>query len=49
MLSSGKSKRNSKGNIIKNADYQSTKKDIARIEPSKNWFANTKIITQDEL
>lgn len=49
MLSSGKSKRNSKGNIIKNADYQSTKKEIARIEPSKNWFANTKIITQDEL
>ena len=49
MISSGKATKNSKGEIIKDAIYQSTKKETARIEPSKNWFTNTKTITQEEL
>lgn len=49
MLSSGKANKNSRGEIIKAADFQSTKKDRARIEPSRNWFTNTKTVTQEEL
>ena len=49
MISGGYAKRNSKGKIIKEAAFQSSKADVARIEPSRNWFTNTKTVTQNEL
>jgi nuclear GTP-binding protein len=49
MLSSGKAKRNSKGEITKDAIFQSTETSVGRIEPAKAWFTNTKTVTQNEL
>lgn len=48
-LNSGRAKRNSRGNIIKAATFQSEKAGAGRIEPTKAWFTNTKTITQNEL
>lgn len=49
MLSSGKAKRNSKGEIIKDAMFQSKEAPVGRIEPARAWFTNTKTVTQNEL
>ncbi|ORD97077.1 NOG2 [Hepatospora eriocheir] len=48
-LNSGKAKKNSRGEIIKEASFQSTKKSIGRIEPSRHWFNPTKVIDHNEL
>lgn len=49
MLGSGKAKRNSKGEITKDAIFQSKDSSVGRIEPAKSWFTNTKTVTQNEL
>lgn len=49
MLSSGKAKRNSRGEITKDALFQSKEASVSRIEPAKAWFTNTKTVTQNEL
>lgn len=49
MINSGKEKRNSRGEIIKAAPFQSENAPVARIEPAKAWFTNTKTVTQNEL
>lgn len=48
-LSSGKAKRNSRGEIIKPAPFQSKEAPTGRIEPARAWFTNTKTVTQNEL
>jgi len=51
MYKNFKAKRNSKGKIIKAAPYQSwvDSGTRARVEPSRNWFSNTKVISQSAL
>ncbi|WEL37911.1 nuclear GTP-binding protein [Encephalitozoon hellem] len=49
MLRSGKPKKNSRGVIIKDAPFQSSKADVGRIEPSRKWFTGTKTISPTEL
>lgn len=48
-LKGGEAKRNSRGEIIKAAAFQSKEAPIGRIEPAKAWFTNTKTVTQNEL
>ncbi|ELA41655.1 uncharacterized protein VICG_01288 [Vittaforma corneae ATCC 50505] len=48
-LSSGKAKRNSRGEIIKAAPFQSKDASTGRVEPARAWFTNTKTVTQNEL
>ncbi|CAG8455675.1 2175_t:CDS:2 [Ambispora leptoticha] len=49
MLKGGTAKRNSKGKIIKDAPFQSRIKPIARIQPDRRWFGNTRVIGQKQL
>ncbi|KAL6122078.1 hypothetical protein NUSPORA_00926 [Nucleospora cyclopteri] len=49
MIGGGHAKKNSKGKIVKEAEFQSSKTGLARIEPSRNWFTSTKVVTQNEL
>lgn len=51
MLSGGKDKRNARGEIIKHADFTDPTPSaaVARIEPDRKWFGNTRIITQTAL
>ncbi|ORD94202.1 NOG2 [Enterospora canceri] len=49
MIAGGKAKKNSRGKVVWEAEFQSSRKDVGRIEPSRNWFTNTKTVTQDEL
>lgn len=49
MLNSGKAKRNSKGEITKDAIFQSRDAPVGRIEPLRSWFTNTKTVSQNEL
>ncbi|KAI5149209.1 nuclear GTP-binding protein [Enteropsectra breve] len=49
MLNSGKAKKNSKGNIVKDAVFQSKESTLVHIESKRNLFNNTKVITQNEL
>jgi len=46
-----KAKRNRKGKIIRAAPFQSTTASgtMARIEPNKKWFCNSKTISQNSL
>jgi nuclear GTP-binding protein len=48
-LSSGKPKRNAYGEITKHAPFQNPRAETARIQPLKNWFTGTKVVTQEEL
>ncbi|XP_065911667.1 uncharacterized protein [Dysidea avara] len=47
----GKAFRNADGKILKPAPFQSTVKSgqVARVEPNRKWFGNTRVITQSSL
>ncbi|KAI1764731.1 nucleolar GTP-binding protein [Hypoxylon sp. FL1150] len=45
----GKPVRNADGKIIQAAKYQSRDAPIARVEPNRKWFTNTRVISQDSL
>ena len=49
MFDEGKAQRNASGKITKSASYQSQEKPKARVEPSRNWFGNTRVISQEAL
>lgn len=49
MIKGGKAKRNSKGDIVKEATFQKSEKKVGRIDPLRSWFGNTKTVTQNEL
>ncbi|EAT91611.2 GTP-binding protein [Parastagonospora nodorum] len=48
-LTDGKAQRNAKGDITKSASYQSREAPVARVEPNRKWFNNTRVISQDAL
>lgn len=49
MYNIGRAKRNAKGEIVRAANLQSTDAPIARVDPNKKWFGNTRVIAQDAL
>lgn len=49
MYKQGRAVRNAKGEIIKAADLQSTDTPVARVDPNRKWFGNTRVIAQDAL
>ncbi|KAH9892210.1 nucleolar GTP-binding protein [Xylariomycetidae sp. FL2044] len=44
-----KPQRNKEGKIVQAASYQSRDAPVARIEPNRKWFGNTRVISQDSL
>ncbi|KAI1271263.1 nucleolar GTP-binding protein 2 [Xylaria sp. FL0933] len=42
-------RRNAEGKIVQAAKYQSRDAPVARIEPDRRWFQNTRVISQDSL
>ncbi|KAJ2086703.1 GTPase required for pre-60S ribosomal subunit nuclear export and maturation [Coemansia sp. RSA 986] len=49
MLRGGKAKYDGKGNLVKAAAFQSKDAPVARIEPNRRWFGNTRVIGQKAL
>ncbi|OHE91251.1 NGP1NT domain-containing protein [Colletotrichum orchidophilum] len=49
MYKDGKPQRNADGEITKAASFQSREIPIARIEPNRKWFGNTRVISQESL
>ncbi|ORX42593.1 NGP1NT-domain-containing protein [Hesseltinella vesiculosa] len=49
MLKGGKAIHDSKGNVIKAAEFQSTEVTTARVAPNRKWFGNTRVIGQKAL
>ncbi|KAK4508702.1 hypothetical protein PRZ48_002441 [Zasmidium cellare] len=49
MFKDGKAQRNAQGDITKAASYQSKEAPVARVEPNRKWFTNTRVISQDAL
>ncbi|KAL4815414.1 NUC091 domain-containing protein [Aspergillus spinulosporus] len=49
MLKDGKPRRDAAGNITVAASYQSREAPVARIEPNRKWFGNTRVISQEAL
>ncbi|KIA75468.1 nucleolar GTPase [Aspergillus ustus] len=49
MLKDGKPQRDAAGNITVAASYQSRDAPVARIEPNRKWFGNTRVISQEAL
>lgn len=49
MYKGGKAIRNKKGEIVREAEFQSTDAPIARVDPNRRWFGNTRVIAQDAL
>ena len=49
MFKDGKAQRNADGKVTKAASYQSRELPKARIEPSRKWFGNTRVISQQAL
>lgn len=49
MFKDGKAQRNASGDITKAASFQSRDKPVARVEPNRKWFTNTRVISQDAL
>lgn len=49
MFKDGKAQRNADGKVTKAASYQSREVPKARIEPSRKWFGNTRVISQQAL
>ncbi|KAF2837001.1 putative nucleolar GTPase [Patellaria atrata CBS 101060] len=45
----GKPQRNASGKITKAGSYQSRDAPIARVEPNRKWFTNSRVISQDAL
>ncbi|KAI4643941.1 GTPase required for pre-60S ribosomal subunit nuclear export and maturation [Alternaria viburni] len=48
-LTGGTAERNAKGDITKAAVYQNRAAPVARVEPNRKWFNNTRVISQDAL
>lgn len=48
-LTDGKAQRNARGDITKAASYQNRDAPVARVEPNRKWFNNTRVISQDAL
>lgn len=48
-LTDGKAQRNAKGDVTKAASYQNREAPVARVEPNRKWFNNTRVISQDAL
>ncbi|ORY70280.1 putative nucleolar GTPase [Pseudomassariella vexata] len=44
-----KAQRNADGRITQAAAYQSRDAPVARVEPNRKWFTNTRVISQDSL
>lgn len=49
MFKDGKPQRNAVGDITRAASYQSRDAPVARIEPNRKWFGNTRVISQEAL
>jgi nuclear GTP-binding protein len=49
MFKDGKARRNANGDITVAASYQSRDAPVARIEPNRKWFGNTRVISQEAL
>lgn len=49
MYKDGRAQRNARGDITKEASLQSTEIPIARVDPNRRWFGNTRVISQDAL
>lgn len=49
MLKDGKPRRNADGEITQAAAFQKREVPVARIEPNRKWFGNTRVISQDSL
>lgn len=49
MYKSGKAVRNAKGEVVQAAYLQKTDTPMARVEPNRKWFGNTRVIAQDAL
>lgn len=49
MYKTGRAVRNAKGEIVQAASLQSTDAPIARVDPNRKWFGNTRVIAQDAL
>jgi len=49
MYKDGKPRRNAQGQITQAATMQSKEAPIARVEPNRRWFGNTRVIAQDVL
>lgn len=49
MFKDGKARRNAQGDITVAASYQSRDAPVARIEPNRKWFGNTRVISQEAL
>lgn len=49
MYKTGRAVRNAKGEIIRAAALQSTDALVARVDPNRKWFGNTRVIAQDAL
>jgi nuclear GTP-binding protein len=45
----GRAEHNAAGEVTKAASYQSKETPVARIEPNRKWFTNTRVISQDAL
>ncbi|KAF1958976.1 NGP1NT-domain-containing protein [Byssothecium circinans] len=48
-LTDGKAQHNAAGKVTKAASYQSRDAPVARVEPNRKWFNNTRVISQDAL
>ena len=44
MYKTGRAKRNARGEIVQAAALQSTDAPIARVDPNRKWFGNTRVI-----
>ncbi|KAI2638629.1 NGP1NT domain-containing protein [Xylaria nigripes] len=42
-------RRNAQGDIVQTAKYQSRDAPVARIDPNRRWFQNTRVISQESL
>lgn len=49
MRKDGGPQRNAEGKIVQSAKYQSRDAPVARVEPNRKWFTNTRVISQDSL
>lgn len=49
MVRGGRPVRNSRGEIVKPADFQSTEKRVGKIHSDRKWFKPTRMITPEEL
>ncbi|GEQ71894.1 hypothetical protein JCM33374_g5580 [Metschnikowia sp. JCM 33374] len=49
MYKTGRAVRNARGEIIQAAALQSTDAPVARVDPNRKWFGNTRVIAQDAL